>query len=308
MDIPWDDVRLFLAVAESGSLSAAARRLRIAQPTASRRLAELEATLGETLFLRGVGGTALTSYGERLVEPARRMAEWAGDIERAADRRDTRPRGVVRLTAPPGIAAEFVAPFAAFAKERLPDVRLEVIATVHYLDLSRREADLALRMERPRQRDLVTLFSLEHEVAAYAAPKYIAGLRRRYGLADVDWIAWAPPLEQLSPNRELCTLIAGFSPVFASDNFLVQLRAAEAGVGAIFLPRVRHRFSRDAILEELDVDIGRVSTALHLVCARSALDIPRVRAVAELIRSELEHTKTRFAARRPKARHSARPS
>ena len=109
----WEDMRLFLAVVETGSLSAAARRLRIAQPTVSRRLAEIEATLGDVLFVRSVEGTAPTSFGERLVEPARRMAEWAGELERAAARADTSPRGVVRLTAAPGVAFDFVAPFAA---------------------------------------------------------------------------------------------------------------------------------------------------------------------------------------------------
>src|SRR5688572_25202382 len=107
MDIPWEDVKLFLAVAEARSLSAAARRLRVAQPTVSRRLADLEARLGETLFLRSVDGTAPTSFGESLVEPARRMAECAGDLERAALRADAAPRGVVRITAPPGVAFDF---------------------------------------------------------------------------------------------------------------------------------------------------------------------------------------------------------
>ena len=287
MDIPWDDVRLFLGIAETGSLSAAAKRLRIAQPTVSRRLAELEARLGESLFSRSVAGTALTSFGEGLVEPARRMAESAVDLERAAERRHVAPAGVVRITAPPGVAFDFVAPFAAWLRQRLPEVRLEVIATVRYVDLVRREADLALRVASPPQRDLVTVASLEHGVAAYASKKYIDRLPRRYRLADVDWIGWAPPLEHLSPNPQLAARIPGFRPVFASDDFVVQLRAAEAGIGAIFLGRVRHRFSRAAVLEELEVDVGRVRSGLYLVAARNALEIPRIRAVADLLAEEI---------------------
>src|SRR5262245_10922481 len=110
MNIPWDDLRLFLAIAETGSLSAAARQLGVTQPTASRRLADVEALLGDVLFARSVDGAKLTAFGERLVEPARRMAEWAGEVERAAERGDTSPRGVVRITAPPGIAFDFLAP------------------------------------------------------------------------------------------------------------------------------------------------------------------------------------------------------
>ena len=126
----WNELQLFLAVTDGGSLTAAARKLRVTQPTASRRLLELEASVGEPLFVRGVDGTRLTSFGERMLEPARRMAEWAGETERVAERAQTTPRGVVRLTAAPGLAFDFVAPFGAYVREKLPDVRLEVISTV----------------------------------------------------------------------------------------------------------------------------------------------------------------------------------
>lgn len=289
MDIPWDDVRLFLAVAESGSVSAAARRLGVGQPTVSRRLSELEAGLGRALFRRSVEGTALTAEGERLLEPARRMAEWAGELSRAAQRGEAAPEGVVRITAPPGVAFDLVAPFAGWLRERLPRVRLEVLSSIRYLDLSRREADLALRMRAPVQKDLTVLTTLEHENAAFAAPRYVKRLPERYGLADIDWIGWAPPFEGLPPNSELEALIPNFRPAFASDDFIVQLRAAEAGAGAIFLGRVRHRFSGPSKLVALDVPLGaHARSQLHLVCARRALDIPKVRAVAELLAGELE--------------------
>jgi DNA-binding transcriptional LysR family regulator len=285
MDIPWEDVRLFLAVAEAGSLSAASKRLRTTQPTVSRRLAEVEATLGEPLFVRTAQGIALTSFGERLLEPSRRMAEWAAEVERAAERRETSPRGVVRVTAAPGVAFEVLAPFAAWMRSKLPDVQLEVRASVQYLDLSRREADLALRFGEVAQRDVVPLASLDVEVAAFAAPEYVATLPRRYGVADVAWVAWAPPFEELSPNPELARLIPGFRPAFASDDYLVQLRAAEAGVGAMFLGRVAYRFSPRRLVE-LSLELPPIRRSLHLACARSALEIPRVRAVADLLTAE----------------------
>src|SRR5690606_5110814 len=110
MHIPWDEVQLFLAVAESRSLTAAARRLRITQPTARRRLAQLESVLGERLFVRSVEGVTPTPFAERMLEPARRMAEWAGEVDRAAARAESSPRGAVRITAPPGVAFEVLAP------------------------------------------------------------------------------------------------------------------------------------------------------------------------------------------------------
>lgn len=281
MDIPWDDLRLFLSVAETGSLSAAASRLRIAQPTVSRRLADLEATLGEPLFTRSVSGATLTAFGERLLAPARRMAEWATEVERAAEGAESTPSGTVRVTAAPGIAFDVLAPFAARLRPDLPGVTLEVVSTVQYLDLSRREADLALRTSRPAARDLEVLAELSLVAVPYASRAYAAKVPRKAKPKDVDWIGWAPPLDHLSPNPELTRLIPGWKPVFASDDFLVQQRACEEGIGALFLGRVRHEFQRETGLVELELDLPEVPSSFYLVAAKSALQIPRVRAVAD---------------------------
>jgi len=288
MDIQWDDARLLLAVADAGSVSAAARELNITQPTASRRLAQLEASLGEPMFVRSVGGATLTRFGETLLDPARRMAEGAAELERAAARRESTLEGVVRLTAPPGIAFGLCAPFAAELRRELPALRLEIVSSTRYLDLSRREADLALRFERPALRDQSLLASVEVEVAAYATTELARSLGRRPGLADVPWVAWAPPLDDQPPTSMLARKIPDFRPSFASDDFLVQYRAAELGVGAILLGRMQSRFERDTPLVELRLhDLPKMKTHLHLVCAKSALWVPRIRAVADRLGAEL---------------------
>jgi DNA-binding transcriptional LysR family regulator len=288
MDVEWDDVRLFLAIAEHGSLTEAARRLKVGQPTVSRRLGELEQRLGYALFQRGVEGASLTAQGERWLVPARHMAEWAGELLRTAERADADPSGVVRVSAPPGVAYDFVAPFARKLRERFPKLALELSSRVDYVDLVRREADLALRMRQPSQRDLTCVATLTHRNDAFVAPAYRKRLPERPSLAQIDWIAWAPPFEQLSPNPELAALVPGFRPAFAADDFIVQRRAAEEGVGAIFLGCVRHRFSRPSELVPLGLELGpHARSSLHLVCAKSALGVPRVRAVAELIAEEL---------------------
>ncbi|HEX3774306.1 MAG TPA: LysR family transcriptional regulator [Polyangiaceae bacterium] len=299
MDIAWEDARLFLAVAEAGSLSAAAKRLKIAQPTVSRRVAELEAELGESLFARSVGGATLTALGERLLEPARRMAEWATEFERAAEKSETALEGVVRITAPPGLAFEFCAPFAVVLRDRLPGVRLEVVSTVRYLDLTRRDADLALRIEKPTQRELTTLVGLELDALPFASREYVARFKAPPSLAEIDWIAWAPPLDALQPNPTLARMIPNFRPAFASDDFLVQLRAAETGLGAIFLGHFKHRFARENGLVPLRArDLGPVRSGLYLVSTKSALAIPRVRAVADLLSAELSPSKPARPAKR----------
>jgi DNA-binding transcriptional LysR family regulator len=287
MDVPWDDVKLFLAVADFGSLTEAARRLRIGPPTVSRRLAELEERLGYPLFHRSVEGARLSSQGEKLVEPARRMAEWAGELAHAAEQASSAPTGVVRITAPPGIAYDFVAPFAARVGEKLPGIRLQVLSRTEYLDLARREADLALRARLPTQRDLVRVATLEHDNDAFATPEYLARLPPKAALAQIGFVGWAPPFEDLTPNRELAAIIPDFRPSFASDDFIVQGRAAEAGAGAVFMAKMTHRFSRPSPLVPLGLDLGPHSRSqTHLVAARSALGVARIRAVADLLVEE----------------------
>ena len=290
MDVSWDDIRLFLAVADHGSLTEAARHLRVGQPTVSRRLAELEESLGYPLFDRSVEGTSLTSQGERWLEPARRMAEWAGELSSTAELGDSAPAGIVRITAPPGVAFDFVAPFAALVREKYPQLQLQVLARVEYVDLSRREADIALRMRPPTQRDLALVHTFTHRNDVFVSKSYAKRLPKKPSVGDIDFIAWAPPFEQFPPNPQLAALIPNFRPVFASDDYIVQRRAAEAGVGAFFMHKARHRFNRDSELVPLGMDLGPHATSdLHVVCAKSALGVARVRAVAELLKEELIH-------------------
>jgi DNA-binding transcriptional LysR family regulator len=289
MDISWDDARLFLAIAETGSLSEAARRLRVGQPTVSRRLAALEYALGTALFRRSVDGAALTAAGERLVLPAKKMAEWAGELHRAAESADNSPRGMVRVTASPFVSFDFLAPFAAFVAQKHPGLRLEVLSTIQYLDLARGEADLALRSKPPTNTDLKLVYTLEVQSAVMVSRSLKAKLPRKPTLQQIPWVAWSPPFEAVPPNPQLEALIPDFAPVFTADNFLVMLAAVEAGVGAMVLGKHSHRFSRERGLVALDLDLGPYATSqVHLVCARSALDIPRVRKVSELLVDELE--------------------
>ncbi len=290
MDVSWDDVRLFLAIADHGSLTEAARRLHVGQPTVSRRLAELEESLGYPLFGRSVEGTTLTSQGERWLEPARRMAEWAGELRSTAELTDSAPAGIVRITAAPGVAFDFVAPFARLVRDKYPKLQLQVLARVEYVDLSRREADIALRTRAPTQRDLTLIHTFTHLNDAFVSKSYAKKLPKKPSVSDIDFIAWAPPFEAFPPNPQLAEMLPNFRPAFASDDFIVQLRAAEAGLGAIFMQKVRHRFNRDSNLVPLGLDLGpHAKSSLHVVCAKSALGVARIRAVAELLKAELIH-------------------
>ncbi|NBD13881.1 MULTISPECIES: LysR family transcriptional regulator [Corallococcus] len=289
MDISWDDARLFLAIAETGSFSGAARRLRIGQPTVSRRLAALEYAVGAALFRRGVEGAALTAAGERLVVPAKKMAEWAGELHRAAESTDSSPRGIVRVTGTPYFSFDFLAPFAAFVAQKHPGLRLEVQSQIQYLDLVRGESDLALRGRPPTSPDLQCVDTLDVPNAVFVSKALKARLPKKVTPQDLPWVAWSPPFEAVPPNPQLETMIPGFTPSFTADNYLVLVAAAEAGLGALVMARMSHRFTRATQLVPLEVELGPFSRSqTHLVCAKSALDIPRVRRVSELLVEEFQ--------------------
>ncbi len=308
MNISWDDAQLFLAIAETRSLSAAARVLRIGQPTVSRRLQQLEYEVGTALFLRRVDGVALTVAGERLVEPARKMAEWAGELNRAAAATDSRPHGLVRVTASPWVCFDFWAPFAGWFQAEQPGLRLEVLSTMQYLDLARGEADLAIRSKPPAHADVETVCTIDVENAVYVSKALAEKLPKKPSLAEIPWIGWAPPFENIPPQPQLEAMIDGFTPVFTADNFLVHLAAAEAGVGAMVLSRSYHRFARQNSLIALPVDLGPwAKVTAYLLSAKSGLDIPRVRIVAQAVEREMRAA-TNAKARRSRSKVGERAS
>ena len=292
-DRSWQDAQIFLAVAEAKSFSGAARALGVGQPTVSRRVAEFEARLGCALFRRGKAGAELTEAGERLVPAAEQMARWAGEFERLARGAEVAPEGRVRLAAPPALAVDFLAPLAAEARRRLPGIRLEVLASIDHVDLSRGFADLAIRTRAPREAELTSVARVEVPLGVFAAPSYADALADPVALADLDWITWAPPLAHVAPRPLLERMIPEFSPVFSSDDYLVQRSALRAGLGAMVLERPFHpadpRLAGEAAppLVELDVGFELPPGELHLVCARSMQYVPRVRAVIELLREGL---------------------
>lgn len=283
--LPWEDVQLFLAVAEAGSVSAAARQLRIGQPTVSRRLADLEHRLGFALFERRSDGVRRTAAGDKLLGPARRMADYAAEVTRAAQATELAPHGVVRVAASPGVAFAFLAPLARDLRQRYPQLRLEVLADIAYADLARGHADLALRQRAADRQELTTLASVRLANAACVSRELLARLPAHAGLSDLPWLAWAPPYDHLPPNPQLAAAIADFTPAFSSDNFLVLLRAAQEGLGAMVLPAPL----RGTDLVPLTLPLGDFSHAeVHLVAARAALGISRVALVARWIVKALQ--------------------
>ncbi len=294
MNTSWEDAQTFLAVAEERSFSAASALLGVAQPTISRRIAALESRLGCQLFTRGKRGTDLTDSGARLLPAAEQMARWAGEFGRLAQGAEESPTGTVRIAAPPGLAVEVLAPLAARAREQLPEIRLEVLASVDYIDLSRGGAELAIRTRETHEPELTTIYSAKFEIGVFATAQYKARLVDRlakagrvnpvFRIEDLDWITWSFPYEQVAPRPMLERAIPDFAPAFASDNYLVLKSALAAGLGVMVLEKQSTANPiATADLVEIDLGFSLPPSEYHLICAKSMRYVPRVRAVTKLL-------------------------
>jgi DNA-binding transcriptional LysR family regulator len=292
VQLKWDDLRLFLAVHETGSFSAAARACGLGQPTLSRRMAELEADVGEPLFLRRTQGIELTEAGLRLLPSAQRMAEWATEAEQSLQRQDDIPAGKIRIAAPPGVAEDFLGPFAAQLNTTFPHLQLEVLSGLEVLNLSRGEADLSMRVSPPTDPELICLDKVSGPIRVFVAKGYAATLPTPCRLADLRWISWAPPYEHLRSHQALLQAIPGFAPVLTSDDYNVQRAACVAGVGAMLEARIAHRYARIRELVELDIDLGADAMGtIYLVCHRRQRQLPRVQAVIAALRGEFDYAR-----------------
>lgn len=169
----WDDIRIFLAIWRAGSLRGAALTLGVDQTTVGRRLSALEARLGAKLFLRTHAGFVLTQSGEVAREVAEPMEQLAVSFARRTQGDDARVAGEVRVTTTDALAVDFVIPAIDTLRARYPDVRVILTTTTRVLDLTRREADIAIRTVRPTHAGLIVRKLGEWDVGLYATRTYL---------------------------------------------------------------------------------------------------------------------------------------
>ena len=170
----WDELRTFLEVMRDGSLSGAGRRLGIAQPTVGRHIDALEAALGLPLFARSPRGLAPTEAAANLAPHVEAMAAASAALARAAAGEASADQGVVRVTASEIVGCEVLPAIFATFHAKSPGVAIELALTNRNEDLSRRDADIAVRMVRPTQSALVARRIGETRIGLYAHRDYLA--------------------------------------------------------------------------------------------------------------------------------------
>lgn len=171
--LDWSLVQSFLAVAETGSLSAGGRRLRLTQPTVGRHVQTLEQDLGVSLFNRQARGMTLTEQGNTLLSHARMMREAAEALSLHAAGKSSDLRGTVRITASVFASHHYLPAIIADLRETNPEVDIELVPSDETENLLFREADIAVRMYRPTQLDMVTQHLGDVQLGLFGATRYL---------------------------------------------------------------------------------------------------------------------------------------
>jgi DNA-binding transcriptional LysR family regulator len=258
--IDWDKLRLFHAVASAGSFTEAARRMKLSQPALSRQIIMLEEHLGAKLFHRHARGLALTNEGEQLRQTTAMMADEIERTRSSIEATRNRPTGEIKLTTTVSFGSSWLPGQLTAFLALYPDIRINLILSDDERDLSRHEADCAIRFHKPHQADLIQrpLAVIRHRLCACPAylaehgePKSPAELLEHrliaYGPeapAYLRSINWALELGHDGPPRE---------PVLAINNSFGVLQAVEAGAGIAALPSylIRHSGRVKILLPDL---------------------------------------------------------
>ncbi|HYG67923.1 MAG TPA: LysR family transcriptional regulator [Anaeromyxobacteraceae bacterium] len=234
----WNDLRYFLAVARSGSLTRAARELCVEHATVSRRLGALEADLRARLFARGPAGLTLTPAGASLLPFVDAIAAQIAALERSVSGADAKVAGTVRLTIPESGNAYFMEKLAEL-RGRHPELVIELLSENRTLDLRRGEADVAVRFSDNLDRELIVRKAGTAGWSLYASPAYLA---RKGPLASTDdlrgheLIAFADSLERIEGARWARSLDPPPAIVMRGNSIAAVARAAAAGIGVAALP------------------------------------------------------------------------
>ena len=276
----WSDLRHFLAVHRGGSLSAAARELRVNQTTVGRRLQQLEESLGTRLFDRMPNGFTLTPAGLELLPAAERVEGEALAVERSTKGRDRRPEGLVRVTSTEVLGSRYLAPRLVGLRESFPGLRLELLTAFRALNLVRHEADVAVRIMPTTHASLVVRRAGAYANALYAARRYV---ERRGAPREMDEVPKHTLLgfdESLASTPETAWMErarAGTQLVLRSNSTNTLMAAAREGIGLALLPC----FAADMDPELVRVLDGRpvLERDIWLVVHHDLVRVPRVRAV-----------------------------
>ena len=298
----WDDLRVFLAIAQAGSLRRAARVLGFGQPTVIRHLRQLEHSLGTRLFERTPDGHRLTKGGQQLMPMAQSMAEAATAIDRRRMAFGDDGSGVVRVSADEW-PARFLAPRLGSLSDGHADLTVELVETHNEPDLDRREADLWIRHGLPARNHLVRVGLGTIEAAVYGAVSLVAAqptTRTEARWRSCPWVAYDAPHEYFRSMAFLIAHLGEHRPRVRANRFALQLEAIRAGTGLGILPCFVG--DSDPALVRLTAPLRELSDNYWLLVHPDLKTVPRVRLVIDWIRAAFKDERPVLQGREPARR------
>ena len=284
----WNQVRAFLATAEEGSFSGAARALKSTQPTVGRQIDALEASLGITLMERTPRGPVLTDAGRELVEHVRAMKDAASLFSIAAAGRSQETFGEVSVTANDLLAETLLPGMVAKLRSEAPGIIVQIIASNDVQDLTVREADIALRHARPDQPDLIAKHVVDLRANLYASSDYLNRKSRPSKLSDLSGLELVG-----SPNTDrMVSALAQMGVEVLPDNFVsksasgsVLWALVKQGVGAAMIPEALG--DREKGIERVLPDFSSMPFPIWLVTHRELRTSKKIRLVYDFLASEI---------------------
>ncbi|MBY5468500.1 LysR family transcriptional regulator [Rhizobium leguminosarum bv. trifolii] len=279
----WDDVRIFLAVARTGQILAASKRLGLNHATLSRRLTSLEVALKTRLFIRRTNGCELTAEGAMFLASAERMETEMLAAQASLGHTDTAIAGTVRVGAPDGFGVSFLAPRMGRLIERHPELKIQLVPVPRSFSLSQREADIAITLERPEQGRLVSSKLTDYTLGLYASRDYLAS---RGTPGDIDALKAHPRIGYVEDLIFTASLnfsgevMRSWDASFEISTAIGQTEAVRsgAGIGILHDYIARQYPELQRILPE--VSIRRAYWTTYHETAR---DLMRVRSVADFL-------------------------
>ena len=291
----WSGLRDFVAVADTGSLSAAAVRLNVSQPTVGRRIEQLETELKAVLFIRTPRGLTLTPAGENIIEIARRMEEEALTIERTATGVNQQLEGTVRISLTEDLGVGWLPDKLPMFHERYPNLVIQININNKNVNLLRREADIAVRLARPKQVDLVArkveelhfgLYASRAYLVTHGPPKTVRDLSRHYHVGFDEDPTYPDAI------RKLERLFGRDHIRHRTNSHLGQIEASAAGlgIGALCCLRADADQRLQRVLPDIFNYVREIWLVVHTDISRSA----RIRAVFDFIGDTLNEDTPRL--------------
>jgi DNA-binding transcriptional LysR family regulator len=284
LSFDWNQIRAFLATAEEGSFSGAARALRCTQPTVGRQVAALEESLGLVLVERSGRGLTLTQSGRDLLEQVRKMGDIAIEISLLADGEFSTLSGKVTISATDLLSAEFMPELLAPLREKAPSIVLHVVPANDLSDLLRREADIAIRHVQPEQPELIAKRIGDFTANLYAATELLNRLGRPDSLsaiAQLPMVGVADPNRLVGPLNQMGVPITEANFVASSGSGVVTWALVKASFGASMLPC--YLCDKEPGIEKVFPSLPSLNFPVWLVTHRELRTSPRIRMVFDVL-------------------------